>query len=168
MRALLTRFRNFYGASPLHLLALMACFALVAYTIGKLGLTSLWDGPTWWQTVIVWFIGAVIAHDLILFPLYALADKSVQGGLRAVRGRAVPSDRTVPPLNYIRIPILITGLTFVMFFPGIIRQGAANYLRATGQTQEPFLTRWLLIVAIAFGISAVLYAVQLRRAKGPR
>jgi len=48
----------------------------------------------------------------------------------------------------------------LVFLPGIIEQGAPTYLAATGQTQAPFLGRWLLFTAIAFALSAVAYAVH--------
>ncbi len=49
---------------------LVASFALAGY--GAVRLVP--DEPV---KVTVWFIGAVIGHDLILFPLYVLADRSV-------------------------------------------------------------------------------------------
>ena len=48
-----------------------------------------------------------------------------------------------------------------MFFPGIIRQESATYLAATGQTQQPFLGRWLLLTAAMFIASALLYTIRL-------
>lgn len=155
----LARFRAFYGAHPLHLLALLASFALVAYVFTTVGPTSLWSS-TWWQSILVWFLGAVLLHDVVLFPLYALADMSLAAGVRAMRGhRTSPS--TVPALNYVRIPAMASGLLFLLFFPGIIKQGADTYLAATGQTQAPFLHRWLLLTAIAFALGAVAYAARL-------
>jgi len=49
----------------------------------------------------------------------------------------------------------------VVFLPGIIEQGAPTYLAATGQTQEPFLGRWLLLTAAMFATSAVVYAIRI-------
>ena len=63
------RFLRWYGASPLHLLTLLACFALAGYAAAEL-LPSNFVG------IAVWFIGAVIGHDLLLMPLYTLADRS--------------------------------------------------------------------------------------------
>ena len=146
-------FHRGYGAGPLHLLALVACFALTGYVV------SFLVGYPLFPRIVIWFLAAVIAHDLVLFPLYALADRS--GHL--LRTRAWP----VSPLNYVRIPALGAGLTLLLFLPGIIQQGAATYLAATGQTQAPFLARWLLLTAAMFGISAILYAVRSRRATAP-
>ena len=159
------RFRTFYGANPLHLLALLASLALTAYVVHTLGATNLWNPKVWWQSTLVWFIGAIIAHDLILFPLYAFADRSLSSAMRAVRGRRSSEKPTLPALNFIRIPFLATALMFLIYFPGIVRQGAGTYARATGQTQDPILARWLLISAIIFALSALAYAIRLRSAK---
>ena len=69
--------------------------------------------------------------------------------------------RGLSPLNYLRVPAIGTGLSFLLFFPGIIQQGKFTYLAATGQTQQPFLGRWLLLVAILWGLSALAYAARL-------
>ena len=59
------------------------------------------------------------------------------------------------------------ALTLLVFLPGIIQQGAPAYAAATGQTQEPFLGRWLLLTAAMFAVSAVVYVIRLaRRAPG--
>jgi hypothetical protein len=77
----------------------------------------------------VWFAVAVIGHDLILFPLYALADRLLR------RPRSSPDDtdgapqhpsRRMPLTNYIRMPTLAAGLLLLMFLPGIIEQGAPH------------------------------------------
>ena len=155
------RFARVYGADPLHLLAVLFTFALAGYAVSVVGVQNLWNPDVWWKSIAVWFLGAVIAHDLVLFPLYALADRSLTSGLDAVRGRRRPRSRTVPALNYIRIPALASGLTLLLFLPGIIEQGADAYLAATGLTQEPYLDRWLLISAAFFAVSALTYATRL-------
>ncbi|MEO7195462.1 MAG: hypothetical protein ABIZ05_11680 [Pseudonocardiaceae bacterium] len=162
----LARIRGFYGEHPLHLLALLGCFALAGYVA-----LQLRTDPTW-PTIALWFLGAVIGHDLVLFPLYALADRSLSAGLHALRpARARPGQRTggtaprVPAVNHLRVPIMGTALTFLLFFPGIIQQGQQTYLAATGQTQAPYLDRWLLLTTAMFTISAIIYAARL--ARGP-
>lgn len=157
----LARFRSSYGAGPLHLLATLLSFALAAYVVSVLGVSALWDPEVWWQSLLVWFLGAVIAHDLVLFPAYALADRTMLRGLSALPRRSAAGGFLVSPVNYVRVPVLATGLLFLVFFPGIIGQGAASYLRATGQTQDPFLNRWLLLIAVIFALSAACYAAAL-------
>jgi hypothetical protein len=160
MRALIARFKAQYGAHPLQLLTLVACFAFVGYVISVMGPKQLWNSRVWWQSILVWFLGAIVLHDLVLFPIYAVADRSLHAGWQAVTGRLPDRRPRVPIVNYVRIPALASGLLFAMFFPGIIEQGSAAYLRATGLTQAPFLDRWLLITAVLFGTSAVAYAVR--------
>lgn len=139
-------------------------FALLGYTLATFKLTDLWNQNTWWQSIAVWFAAAVVGHDLLLFPLYALIDRALarvgRRNLSAARNRP-----EVPARNYIRVPVLAAGLTLLVFLPGIIEQGAPKYLEATGQTQQPFLGRWLLLTAVMFGVTAVAYAVRLAVAR---
>lgn len=160
-----TNFRAGYGSDPLHLLVLVASLAVGGYVVIVLGLTALWDTEVWWQSIAVWFLGAIVAHDLVLFPLYALADRSLSSALATLAGRSRRRRPRVPPLNYIRVPVLATGLTFLLFFPGILQQGSGSYQDATGQTQDPFLGRWLLLTAAVFAGSALAYASRLRRSR---
>jgi hypothetical protein len=134
-----------------------AGFALFGYILATIKPMTLWNPHTWWQSIAVWFAGAVIAHDLLLFPIYALADRV----LSIRRGRR----RGVSAANYVRVPALGSGLTLLVFLPGIIRQGASTYLAATGQTQQLFLGRWLLLTAMMFATSAVAYAIRLALAR---
>ncbi|MGH3423971.1 MAG: hypothetical protein ACRDO8_04530 [Nocardioidaceae bacterium] len=164
------RVRELYGAGPLHLLAMLASLALAGYVVSVLGPSALWDPDVWWQSIAVWFLGAVVAHDLVLFPLYALADRSYAGTVRLLRRllrRRRRSRRTAGPrvsaLNYVRVPVLASALLLLLFFPGIVEQGANSYVAATGQTQEPFLRRWLLLTGSFFAAAAVAYALRLRR-----
>jgi hypothetical protein len=161
--------RRLYGAHPLHLLILLGCFALVGYVVIVLGPGHLWNSKVWWKSILVWFIGAFVLHDLVLFPFYAVADRSLAAGLRAVTGRLPTKRSRVSPVNYFRVPILGSGLLFLLFFPGIIRQGRGTYHAATGLTQQPFLERWLLITAALFGMSAIVYSIRslLSRAEQP-
>ena len=159
-----TRLRRLYGAGPLHLLAVLASLALVAYTVSVLGFGELWDPDVWWQSILVWFLGAVLLHDLVLFPVYALADRLLGGIL--LGGSAPRRPASVPLVNHIRVPVLAVGLLFLLFLPGIIEQGGSSYVNATGQTQEPFLERWLILSGAIFVVSAVAFGV--RRFRGGR
>ncbi|MDJ0395597.1 hypothetical protein QMK17_19945 [Rhodococcus sp. G-MC3] len=159
-------FTRFYGAHPLHLLAMCFAAALVGYVVYVAGIETFWNRNVWWQSIAVWFAGAVVAHDLVLFPLYSLADRSLTSGMNALRGRSPRIAWTVSPLNYIRIPLMGTALTFVVFFPGIIAQGSESFTSATGLTQDPYLGRWLALIACFFGVSALAYALRLALSVG--
>ncbi|OBH58553.1 hypothetical protein A5687_21345 [Mycobacterium mantenii] len=161
-------FRRIYGSHPVHLLTMIAGFTLLGYVVLVIKPDTLWNPHAWWQSIIVWFAAAVIAHDLVLFPVYACADRLLS------RGSATPSpvraEAAVPVLNYLRVPALGAGLTLLVFLPGIVEQGATTYHAATGQTQEPFLGRWLLLTAAMFAVSAAGYGLRLamvRRRKHP-
>lgn len=162
MRTLITRVRTFYGEHPLHLIVLLACFALTGYVVMHVATYALWP------RILIWFVGAVIAHDFVLFPVYAVLDRSATsllGLLREHRREGVTP--RVPVVNYLRIPALGAGLTLVLFLPGLIRQGEPEYSLATGQTQQPYLQRWLLLCAAMFVVSAVVYAIRLYVAGAP-
>ena len=160
MSRLRTRFSTIYGSHPLHLLTMVSGFALLGYIIATFTPATLWNPGTWWQSIAVWFAAAIIGHDLLLFPLYALADRVVS--TRTGRRLGHPK---VLARNYIRVPALGAGLTLLIFLPGIIEQGGATYQAATGQTQQPFLGRWLLLTAAMFTISALVYVARLVAAR---
>ena len=152
-----TAFHDVYGSYPLHLLTMAAGFALLGYVVATVKPMTLWNPHSWWQSIAVWFAAAVIAHDLVLFPIYALADRILWARAGRRRVRRLP----VSVRNYLRIPALGSGLTLLVFLPGIIEQGASTYLAATGQTQQPFLGRWLLLTAAMFATSATVYLLRL-------
>ena len=129
-----------YGERLFHLLVVLAALALGAYAVSVLGVQNLFNPTVWWQSIVVWFVVAVIGHDLILFPLYALADRSLTAAVAAVRNRRAgpsPGAPRVSPLNYLRVPTLAAGLSLLLFFPGIIQQGKATYSAATGNCWTP-------------------------------
>jgi hypothetical protein len=163
MRKAITWWRTVYGAHPLHLLVLIAGFALAGYVVVTIGPQALWNHHVWWQSILVWFAAAIIAHDLVLFPIYAAVDRVL---LSARRRRRAPVARShVPALNYVRVPAMGAALTLLVFLPGIIKQGAFTYWAATGQTQDPFLGRWLLLTAVMFALSAIAYAIRVTLAR---
>jgi hypothetical protein len=153
----MARFRSLYGDSPLHLLAVIASFAIAGY-----GFLRIVENPSALGTL-VWFGAAAVAHDLIAFPLYSALN------LIARRGIEGPADaweerRRVPLINHIRIPAFLGGLALLMFFPLILGLDAANYEKDAGLSGDIFLTRWLGLCAVLFLGSAMIYAVRLRRA----
>jgi hypothetical protein len=144
------RIARWYGANPLHLLALLACFALAGYAAFQLV-------PSRPVGVAVWFIGAVIGHDILLFPLYSIADRSV---LTVFRHRA-PRPPAVPWINYLRVPVGLSALLLLVWFPLILRLHT-HYQESTNLSPDPFLWHWLAVTGALFLISAVAYAVRLR------
>jgi hypothetical protein len=165
-RTLTSRIRHWYGASPLHLLALLAAFALAGYAVRAVIAAGQFRGFA------IWFAVAIIGHDLLLFPLYSLADLSVQRLLPrwARRRRAGPPTATdpgvvlgPPAINYVRIPVAFSLLILLAFFPLILGLSEPEYHRASGLTTQPYLWRWLAVTGVLFAGSAVLYALRCRR-----
>jgi len=120
---------------------LVLCVALALYAV------SFWLVSPSLVRLLVWFVGAAVLHDLVLFPLYSAADRGLVRLPVAVR-------------NHVRVPALGAGLTFLVFLPGIIRQGTESNVAATGLDQEPFLGRWALLTLILFAASAAVYAAR--------
>lgn len=140
-----------YGAGPLHLLALLASLALAGAAASRIV-----DDPLRLRYA-AWFLGAVVAHDLVLFPLYALLDRSAVLLLRRTRAPDAGS------VNYLRAPALLSGLLLLVFAPVILQRSEPAFGAASGLTQDAYLGRWLLISGLLFLGSAVLYAARGRR-----
>ncbi|MFR9805335.1 hypothetical protein ACL02T_24070 [Pseudonocardia sp. RS010] len=129
----------------------LACLALGAYAATIVVRDpSLHPSVPW---MLAWFAGALVLHDLVLFPLYAAADRAL------VRLPAGP----VPVVNHVRVPLLGAGLTLLVFLPGIVRQGGPAHLAASGLDQEPALARWLWLVLAMAGVSALVWVVRVTR-----
>jgi hypothetical protein len=132
--------------------ALLACVALAA------GAATIVAGEPSWVRMAVWFLAAVAVHDGLLLPLYAGADRALV---------ALAPRTRVPLVNHVRVPVLGAGLTLLLFLPGIVRQGEAVVLGATGLDQSPFLGRWLLLVAALFAASALVYGIRVLTTPSP-
>ncbi|HEX5296700.1 MAG TPA: hypothetical protein VFW50_06915 [Streptosporangiaceae bacterium] len=141
---------RWYGASPLHLLALLACFGLAGYAAARL----VSSRPL---AVAAWFLGAVIGHDLLLMPLYSLADRSV---MAAIRHRE-PQLPVTPWINYVRVPAALSGLLLLVWFPLILRL-PSPYHASTTLSADPYLWHWLAVTGVLFLLSAVAFALRLR------
>ncbi|MFE7093092.1 hypothetical protein [Streptomyces erythrochromogenes] len=143
-------FRRRYGASPLHLLLVLASFALALYA----GIRLLRGDAV---GVAIWFVGAALLHDLLLLPLYSLTDRAAQYLWRAgaTSGGAVPR----PSINYFRVPAFVAGILFLVWWPLILQQGG-HYTASTGLPADGFLARWFLITAGLFIASAAVLMVR--------
>lgn len=134
--------RRWYGEGPLHLLLTAASFALAGYAGVRLLAGDAFG-------VVVWFAGAALVHDLVLVPLYAAADRLL---LRALGPR--------PGLvNFVRVPVLLSGLLLLMWWPLITRH-TRRYEPATGLSPDVFLGNWLLITAALCVLSALWLVVR--------
>jgi hypothetical protein len=136
--------RRRYGSHPLHLLAHLATFAAVAWV--ALQIADAREA----QNIVLWLVVAVVAHDLLLLPFYSAIDRVQR--------------RVVRDVNYVRVPLALSALMLLLFFPAICGRNEASFERVAGVAPSGYLERWLLLSAALFAVSAVLYAVRGRRA----
>jgi hypothetical protein len=149
-------FRTRYGASPLHLLGHLAAFAIAYYALSEV-LLSKYSHPINW---VAWFVGGALVHDLVFLPVYVLLDTIARLGV------ADHPLRRVNAINHIRVPAVMAGVMFLVYFPLILGDGRENYINDVGHGPPDFLARWLMICAVLFGASALAYAIRLRGGRG--
>ncbi len=152
------RFAYEYGSHPLHLLVAVATTVVTVWAllqaIGELNATSQF---------LIWFIGAILLHDILFVPLYAgldrVAGRALLGGERRTRLR-------VATLNHLRVPIMLSALAFIVWYPDILAKSNAGFEAKTGLTKDVYLGRWLLLTAVLLVGSALLLALRARRLRG--
>lgn len=147
-------FRTLYGESPLHLLALLASFAVCGYALAR-----LLEGD-WWG-IVQWTVGAALLHDLVLVPLYGGTDWLLH---KAVLARRRTSPPRVAVVNHIRVPAFVSLLLLLVYWPVISQGNDAHYEAATALTPGVFFPRWLAITAVLFSVSAALLVLRTWRA----
>jgi len=153
-RTLTSRIRHWYGANPLHLISHLAQFFVAGWAIDQIlggGTIINW---------MAWFLGAALLHDLVLLPLYSLADRGLvnNGGNRVARAA-----RRRTWVNYIRVPAGVAGILLLVYFPVILGYSSTNYRNDTGHALTGYTCNWLLITAGLFVGSALIYVVRSMR-----
>ncbi len=143
--------RRWYGEGPLHLLLLAATFCLAGYA----GVRLL-DGDT--LGVLLWFAGSALLHDLVLLPVYAGADRALRAALGPRRDL----------VNFVRVPVFLSGLLLLVWFPLITRRTERRYEAASGTTPDVYLSNWLLITGALFALSALWLLVRALRFRSGR
>ncbi len=143
--------RKAYGSGPFHFVAVAACFVVSGYAILRLADSAK---PV---LIGIWFLGALVAHDFLLYPVYTLLDRA------AARGRGLGSTDRASWINFVRVPVLVTGLVFLLWFPLILGLNARTYRDASGLGTGRFLGRFLVFTATVFLVSAALYCLCQRR-----
>jgi hypothetical protein len=146
-------FKRRYGASPLHVVGHLAVFGIAAFALAQIV-----NGGAWINFV-VWFGGAALLHDIVFLPFYSLLDR-----FQLSFHRRLP-DRRVPIINHIRAPALISGMLLLVYFPLILGAAGPEYHKATGHHLQGYLRNWLLITAVLFLGSAVVYGVRVWRGR---
>ncbi len=144
----MTRLRRLYGATPGHLTSLLVCAAIATYAI-----TRVPDLGTL-KSIAVWFGFLLVAHDLLLFPVYAAADRML------ARCQKRLDAQRVPWTNYVRVPAVLSGILLIAWFPLILRL-TPGYADAAGRSADPYLWQWLAVTAVLSICSGLLYLARL-------
>jgi hypothetical protein len=140
------------------LLALLASFVVAGYAAVRLLAGDLIGAGAW-------FVGSAVVHDLVLFPLYAGIDAAL-----VLLLRSHPSWATVAGvrwLNYLRGPVVVSGLLLLVWSPLILRVSDGAYQAASGLSAQPFLPRWLTVTAVLFAVSGVILVVRAMQSVKP-
>ena len=151
----LIAFRRRYGASPLHLAAHLVAFAIAALALDQI--VSAGDA----KELVAWYLGLIVAHDLIFVPAYSGLDRLAQRVLARIPARRLAD---VPLINHVRAPALISGLLLLIYAPLISGHTDAAYVGLSGHHLEHYVRNWLLISAALFGGSALIYVLRVGRA----
>jgi len=150
-RGLRLGFRRRYGASPLHLLAHLVGFAIVAVALDR-----VFSGGDM-KELLVWYLGFAIAHDLVFVPAYTGLDRV----FRATIARLPLRTRTGPPvINHVRAPVVISALLLLIYFPLISQRNDRWFFDLSGHYPTQYLRNWLLITAVLFLGSGLIYMVR--------
>lgn len=142
------RFTRLYGGGPLHAAVMLASFTVAGYVVAKVLKVSHagWIG--------VWLAGAIVAHDLVLFPLYTGADRLLS------RRRRRGSQPAVPWKNHVRAPVVVSGILLLITFPLVLGLSEPGYLQATGLDTSVYLGRWSLVTGCLFAASGIVYTAR--------
>jgi len=153
------RFREGYGARPLHLLSGLAALALSAYAILELFHSAK---PL---EIAEWLIAAIVIHDLVLLPFYSLLGGLAHRGLGV--GKAGRVERR-EALNHLRIAVFFVVLPLFIWAPLIFGLADTRYRHSTGLSTDIYLGRWLLYSGVVCVGSALIYVVRVRRTRARR
>lgn len=149
-------FHRVYGESALHLMAVIVTMAIAGY-----GFLRIFQNPEPLNAAI-WFGGAILAHDVFAFPIYSGLNLVAHRSL--IPAHAAGELRRVPAINHIRVPLMLSALSFLIWFPSILGVNEDRYVAQTGLSTDVYLGRWLLLSAVLMASSALLYALRMRRA----
>lgn len=131
-----------YGAGPRHALAVVVTLALAAY--GWVRIVQATSSAA--VSVVVWFALAILAHDVVLLPLYT--------ALRRAASRLLGQRAAVP----VAVAAAIAALLALACLPLVLGLGLYRYV--TTLSIDPFAPRWASIAAGLLALAAVVGAVR--------
>jgi hypothetical protein len=132
-----------YGAGPRHLVAVLITLAFALY-----GWVRIFQSTTSAAgTVAVWFVLAIVAHDLVFLPLYSV--------LQRIGGRVLG-----PRAGYVAVPAAISALLLLAWLPLVLGLGLYRFI--TTLSIDAYLGRWVVVTIALFALSGIVYAVRRR------
>jgi hypothetical protein len=143
-------FKKIYGGGPLHLLAHLTLVLIAAIVLWQMFGAKYAPQP--WNLVL-WLAAGLVLHDFVFLPIYSVANRAIQVPLM----RHGPA--RVPPLNYLRVPFVLSAVLMITFFPRILDRQPQNFENALGHPPPDYFIRWVWVTVALFAISAVLYGV---------
>ncbi len=137
---------------PLGVAAHLAVIAIAAFAVSR----TLEVASTGDLNFLIWLIAGAILHDIVLLPLYTLAD---------LLSRLAMSDhplRRIHPANHVRFPAAISLVILLVYSPTILDRNPGTFQRLSGRPQatDP-LEAWLWITLALFLVSGAALAVRL-------
>lgn len=146
-------FRRRYGASPFHLAVHLLAFAVAAFALDR----TVSGGGGTIKTIIVWYVGLIVLHDLVFVPAYTGVDRLT----RSVLARLPTPERTrVPVINHLRVPALISALLLLIYAPLISGHSEGAYFALTGHPLVHYVRNWLVLSAALFAGSTAIYGLR--------
>lgn len=146
-----------YGRSPIHLLGVIFCYGLAFYAGTKLfSNVSLW--------IALAFPAGIALHDFVLFPLYRKANQKLTDIQLERDRKGKTSQRWI---NHIRVPVVISFILLMLYFPLILRLNADQRPLNTGLSVDSYLYRWLFVTAALAAGSALAFFLRKRKAHAP-
>lgn len=143
-------------SGALHLAAHLAAIAIAAFAVSRV----LSPASTGDVNFLVWIVAGALLHDLVLLPMYSLAD---------IVMRLTIADhpmRRRPAVNYLRAPALISLVLMLVYAPTIFNRNPGNFERVSGRPQPTHpLEAWLWITVALFAIAALVAGVGALRAR---
>jgi hypothetical protein len=147
-------FRRRYGAGPLHLVGHLLGLAIAAFALDR-----IFSGGSV-KTLLIWYLGFVIAHDLIFVPAYTGLDRLFRGALARL---PLTRHTVVPLVNHVRAPAMISGLLLIIYLPLISGKADSQYFALSGHHLTNYLRNWVLITVALFLASGFVYALRVAR-----
>ncbi|MBJ7472512.1 MAG: hypothetical protein JHD16_14495 [Solirubrobacteraceae bacterium] len=145
-------FSKAYGAGPLHLLGHAALVLVAAWALSIMFRPEFAPQPL---NLVLWLLGGAVIHDFVLLPAYS----AVNIGATRLLGASTS-------INYLRAPLIASLVLLLAFLPRILNRQPQNFERALGHAPPDFLGRWLLVTALLFAASALVWGVRRVRHQG--